>query len=134
MTPQQKRLYDIIKAELDWGGVCPSYEELRERMGLKSKSGIHRLITGLEERGHIRRLPHRVRCIEIVGHTPMALKWNELTPRAESLEAEKDMAIADVIRSARGLKKAPWHKEAVVTITENSYQALRKALAKLGAI
>jgi len=134
MTPQQKRLYDIIKAELDASGVCPSYEEMRERLGIKAKSGIHRLINDLERRGHIRRLPNRARCIEIVGHIPMAWKHGELTPEAESLEAEKDIAIADVLRAARGLKKAPWHKEPTVDITENSYQILQKALAKLGAV
>ena len=131
MTPQQKRLYDIIKADLDATGVCPSFEEMRERMGLGSKSGIHRLLAALEERGHIRRLPHKARCIEIVGHTPIPWRINDHTfPE----EAGTEAPIAEVIRAAHALKKAPWHKEPCVTITENSYQALRKALAKLGAV
>jgi repressor LexA len=47
-------------------GISPSFDEMKDALGLKSKSGVHRLITGLEERGFIRRLPHRARAIEIV--------------------------------------------------------------------
>lgn len=134
MTPQQKRLYDIIKAELDASGVCPSYEEMRERLGIKAKSGIHRLINELENRGHVHRLPNRARSIEIVGHTPIPWRRNDITFPEETRPAKVEAATADVLRAASGLKKAPWHKEPCVSITENSYQILQKALAKLGAV
>lgn len=49
------------------GGVCPSFEEMKEALNLKSKSGVHRLISALEERGHIRRIPNRARCLEVCG-------------------------------------------------------------------
>jgi len=118
MTPQQKRLYDIIKAELDASGVCPSYEEMAGTMGLKSKSGIFPLVNALEEQGYIYRRPHRARSIQldVVLAGP---KWKETV---------------EVVRAARGVKIAPSHKEPTVTITKNSYQALQKALAKLRAI
>ena len=53
MTPRQKQLYDIIKADLDATGICPSFEEMRERMGLASRSAIPRILLALEEQGHI---------------------------------------------------------------------------------
>ena len=47
-------------------GISPSYEEMKESLNLKSKSGIHRLISALEERGFIKRLPHKARALEVV--------------------------------------------------------------------
>src|ERR1700749_2406087 len=47
-------------------GVSPSFDEMKEALRLKSKSGIHRLISGLEERGFLRRLPHRARALEVI--------------------------------------------------------------------
>lgn len=66
LTHQQQRLLLLIKRHLDQDGVPPSFDEMKEAIGLASKSGIHRLITGLEERGFIRRLPHKARALEIV--------------------------------------------------------------------
>ncbi len=66
LTRKQYELLMYIQDRLAASGVSPSFEEMKEALGLKSKSGIHRLITGLEERGFIRRLPHRARALEIV--------------------------------------------------------------------
>jgi repressor LexA len=66
LTPKQKELLDFIHERIRKRGVSPSFEEMKDALGLKSKSGIHRLITALEERGFIRRLPHRARALEIV--------------------------------------------------------------------
>jgi len=66
LTRKQYELLMYIHDRLGDSGVSPSFEEMKEALGLKSKSGIHRLITGLEERGFIRRLPHRARALEIV--------------------------------------------------------------------
>jgi repressor LexA len=66
LTRKQYELLMFINQRLAEGGVSPSFEEMKEALSLKSKSGIHRLISGLEERGFIRRLAHRARALEVV--------------------------------------------------------------------
>jgi repressor LexA len=66
LTRKQQELLLFIHRRLGEDGVSPSFDEMKEALGLKSKSGIHRLITALEERGFIRRLPHRARALEVV--------------------------------------------------------------------
>jgi repressor LexA len=66
LTRKQQELLMFINERITQLGVSPSFDEMKEALGLKSKSGIHRLITGLEERGFIRRLPHRARALEIL--------------------------------------------------------------------
>ena len=65
ITPKQKELLSFIKEYLAEHGVTPSYDEMKDGLGLHSKSGIHRLVSGLEERGYITRLPNRARAIEV---------------------------------------------------------------------
>src|SRR5271156_1371074 len=64
LTRKQHQLLLFINQRLNASGVCPSFDEMKDALGLKSKSGIHRLISGLEERGFIRRLAHRARALE----------------------------------------------------------------------
>ena len=66
LTKKQLDLLDFINKRVQRDGVPPSFDEMKEALDLRSKSGIHRLITALEERGFIRRLAHRARAIEIV--------------------------------------------------------------------
>jgi len=66
LTKKQLDLLEFIQKRLQRDGVPPSFDEMKEALDLRSKSGIHRLITALEERGFIRRLAHRARAIEIV--------------------------------------------------------------------
>ena len=66
LTRKQYQLLTYIDNHLNSNGVPPSYEEMKDALGLKSKSGIHRLITALEERGFIRRLPHKARALEVL--------------------------------------------------------------------
>lgn len=66
LTRKQKELLFLIRDRVASDGVPPSFDEMKSALGLRSKSGIHRLITGLEERGFIRRLPHRARALEIL--------------------------------------------------------------------
>ena len=66
LTKKQYELLMLIDKRLKENGIPPSFEEMKEAVGLKSKSGIHRLITGLEERGFIRRLPNKARALEIL--------------------------------------------------------------------
>ncbi|MGE0722775.1 MAG: transcriptional repressor LexA [Alphaproteobacteria bacterium] len=66
LTRKQFELLTFINRRLSDSGVSPSFDEMKEALKLRSKSGIHRLITGLEERGFIRRLPHRARALEVL--------------------------------------------------------------------
>jgi repressor LexA len=66
LTRKQSELLTYIHAQLAESGVSPSFEEMKDALSLKSKSGVHRLISALEERGFIRRLPNRARALEVV--------------------------------------------------------------------
>src|SRR3977135_1578600 len=66
LTRKQNELLMFINKRLNDDGVSPSFDEMKEALRLKSKSGIHRLITGLEERGFLRRLPHRARALQVL--------------------------------------------------------------------
>ena len=80
LTRKHLELLDFIRVRMDVDGVPPSFDEMKEALDLKSKSGIHRLITALEERGFIRRLAHRARAIEIVK-LPEAMTRADFKPR-----------------------------------------------------
>jgi len=66
LTKKQKNLLVFINKKIRSSGISPSYEEMKNSLNLKSKSGIHRLISALEERGFIRRLPHKARALEVL--------------------------------------------------------------------
>ena len=66
LTKKQKNLLLFINKKLRSSGVSPSYEEMKDSLNLKSKSGIHRLISALEERGFIKRLAHKARALEVI--------------------------------------------------------------------
>ena len=66
LTAKQQELLIFIQRRLEEGGVSPSFDEMKDALDLKSKSGIHRLISALEERGFIRRLPNRARALEVL--------------------------------------------------------------------
>jgi len=67
LTKKQKELYDYLKDYITNKQISPSFEEMKSAVNLKSKSGIHRLITSLEERGFIKRLKHKARAMEIIS-------------------------------------------------------------------
>src|SRR3954451_10929744 len=75
LTAKQRELLLFIDHRLNESGISPSFDEMREALELKSKSGVHRLISALEERGFIRRLPNRARALEV-------LKLPEVRPTA----------------------------------------------------
>ena len=81
LTKKQLELLDFINKRMQRDGVPPSFDEMKEALDLRSKSGIHRLITALEERGFIRRLAHRARAIEIVKLPEALEKTTGFTPR-----------------------------------------------------
>ena len=86
---KQLELLDFINKRMTRDGVPPSFDEMKDALDLRSKSGIHRLITALEERGFIRRLPHRARALEIVK-LPETLETKGFTPRV--IEGDKAAA------------------------------------------
>ena len=87
LTQQQKHMLTVLIDHFNDHDVPPSFEELCKIMDLKSKSGIHRLLSGLEERGYIRRLPNRARAIEV-------LKYPDGSPKTETATAPISQDIA----------------------------------------
>lgn len=81
LTAKQQELLIFIHNRLEEGGVSPSFDEMKDALALKSKSGIHRLISALEERGFIRRLPNRARALEVLK-LPDGLPRTAPTPPA----------------------------------------------------
>ncbi|RYH10154.1 transcriptional repressor LexA [Tropicimonas sp. IMCC6043] len=90
LTRKQRDLLEFIHKRMQRDGVPPSFDEMKDALDLRSKSGIHRLITALEERGFIRRLAHKARAIEIVklpdslggaGFVPNVIEGDAPTPR-----------------------------------------------------
>ncbi len=96
LTRKQLDLLNYINKHLNKDGIPPSFDEMKEALDLRSKSGIHRLITALEERGFIRRLAHRARAIEIVKLPESLETNNELAKlnadfsKNSSIKAETD--------------------------------------------
>lgn len=101
LTRKQYDLLMFIHSRLQDSGVSPSFDEMKEALDLKSKSGIHRLITGLEERGFIRRLPHRARALEVV-RLPENTSSEDLPVRNRRVEALRD----DTPKPKLGSKRA----------------------------
>lgn len=104
LTRKQLDLLEFIHDRIERDGVPPSFDEMKLALDLKSKSGIHRLITALEERGFIRRLAHRARALEIVklpesmrarGFEPKAIEGDlsETPPPANALPVEQAAAM-----------------------------------------
>ena len=100
LTQKQKDLLTLLDTRIKAVGVPPSYDEMKDALGLASKSGIHRLITALEERGFIRRLPNKARAIEVLK-VPNDLK-TDLAPRVPE-PANDTVAIPMVGKIAAGV-------------------------------
>jgi repressor LexA len=103
LTRKQYDLLHFIHQRLQKDGVPPSFDEMKDALDLRSKSGIHRLITALEERGFIRRLPHRARAIEIArlpesleasgGFRPTAIDGDRAEPAARAGSAAIEVPV-----------------------------------------
>ena len=117
LTKKQYELLVLIDQRVRESGVPPSFDEMKDALGLRSKSGIHRLITGLEERGFIRRLPHRARAIEVLrlpeniqprerpggGHfAPTVIKGDFKIPAAQAAPAAEAVDLPLYGRIAAG--------------------------------
>lgn len=98
LTAKQHELIRFIQQRLEETGISPSFEEMKEALDLKSKSGVHRLISALEERGFLRRLPNRARALEVVRQpedvTPSRASGNVVpmpAPRTAAPEPANDV-------------------------------------------
>ena len=107
LTQRQLQLLRFIQNFVRDHDVSPSFEEMRSALKLRSKSGIHRLISGLEERGYIRRLAYRARALEVVKPLPEGPVGTELdtTPYETSLQRRPRRLPAQPAR-ARGDRRA----------------------------
>lgn len=101
LTAKQHELIRFIQQRLEETGISPSFEEMKEALDLKSKSGVHRLISALEERGFLRRLPNRARALEVIRQpedaTPARTAGNVVTMTPPAPRASVPNAANDVI-------------------------------------
>lgn len=111
LTPKQRRLLQFIHDTLLKTGIAPSYEEMKQTVGLKSKSGIHRLILSLEDRGFVRRLPHRARALEI----------SRLSEDQAYLSPMEDAQIAVSSAKIEGNAKIPQRKPFVPHVIKGDF-------------
>src|SRR6186713_999700 len=120
LTRKQQELLLFIHERMKESGVPPSFDEMKDALDLASKSGIHRLITALEERGFIRRLPNRARAIEVIklpesvahgmvagrsrGFTPSVIEGNlgRVRPTASEDDGGRPVAVPIMGRIAAG--------------------------------
>jgi len=101
LTAKQHELIRFIQQRLEETGISPSFEEMKEALDLKSKSGVHRLISALEERGFLRRLPNRARALEVIRQpedaTPARALGGNVVPLAPATGRTAPEAANDVI-------------------------------------
>ena len=98
LTKKQHELLMFINQRLAATGVAPSFDEMKDALNLRSKSGIHRLISGLEERGFIRRLPHRARALEVTRLPEESAAPSSAIPANVAGAAERGRFSPTVIR------------------------------------
>lgn len=109
LTAKQHELIGFIQRKLEETGISPSFEEMKDALDLKSKSGVHRLISALEERGFIRRLPNRARALEVLKG-PDAAVGAARRPRAANDGAGARGRMAHVTgRAANDIIDLPLH-------------------------
>lgn len=99
LTKKQHELLLFINHRLTDDGVSPSFDEMKMALGLRSKSGVHRLISGLEERGFIRRMPHRARALEVL-RLPKPAPTTSTAPKAEPFKP-------NIIQGGKGVVPSP---------------------------
>ena len=129
LTRKQHELIRFIQVRLEETGVSPSFEEMKEALDLKSKSGVHRLIGALEERGFIRRLVNRARALEVVK-MPEGSNVTRLTPAKES----KPQAVLPI--AANDVLEIPFHGKIAAGVPIEALEgqnSLSVPMALLGA-
>lgn len=106
LTKKQRELLDYIRLFQGELGESPSFDEMRTALDLRSKSGVHRLVTALEERGYIRRIPNRARCLEVVPdpHLPETLPLFP-TPILAREAKRRGLVLGRIFRDAEGARR-----------------------------
>ena len=109
LTAKQHELIRFIQQRLEETGISPSFEEMKEALDLKSKSGVHRLISALEERGFIRRLPNRARALEVLKQPEDAVGGGTTPARANDNVVSLSRAAAAPPEPANDVIDIPLH-------------------------
>ncbi|USA62626.1 transcriptional repressor LexA [Qipengyuania citrea] len=109
LTAKQHELIRFIQQRLEDTGISPSFEEMKEALDLKSKSGVHRLISALEERGFIRRLPNRARALEVVKRPENAVMGSPAPVAANDAVSAAIPAKAVAPEPANDIIDVPFH-------------------------
>ncbi|MFL0356525.1 transcriptional repressor LexA [Erythrobacter sp. GH1-10] len=109
LTAKQHELIRFIQKRLDETGISPSFEEMKEALDLKSKSGVHRLISALEERGFIRRLPNRARALEVIRQPEDATPTPRATQAANDAVASGSAVLKNAPEPANDVIEIPLH-------------------------
>ena len=135
LTAKQHELLVFINQRLDESGISPSFEEMKEALDLKSKSGVHRLIGALEERGFIRRLANRARALEVVklpeGGNVRAGNVTRLAPAASESKPQMQLPVA-----ANDVMEIPFHGKIAAGVPIEALEgqsSLSVPMALLGA-
>jgi len=135
LTAKQHELLVFINQRLDESGISPSFEEMKEALDLKSKSGVHRLIGALEERGFIRRLANRARALEVMklpdGGNLRIDNVTKLTPAVGSSKAQVHLPVA-----ANDVMEIPLHGKIAAGVPIEALEgqsSLSVPMALLGA-
>ena len=103
LTKKQLELLIFLEKKITHSAIPPSFEEMKSALNLKSKSGIHRLISALEERGFLRRLPHRARSIEILKSYKSISKLSENNFNQINLNKKSENNINSLIYHSLGI-------------------------------
>ncbi|MEO1103875.1 MAG: transcriptional repressor LexA [Pseudomonadota bacterium] len=109
LTAKQHELIRFIQQRLDETGISPSFEEMKDALDLKSKSGVHRLISALEERGFIRRLPNRARALEVIRQPEDATPTPRATLAANDAVASASRVMSNAPEPANDVIEIPLH-------------------------
>jgi repressor LexA len=109
LTAKQHELIRFIQQRLEETGISPSFEEMKEALDLKSKSGVHRLISALEERGFIRRLPNRARALEVIKQPEDAVPSSPRTKPANDMVTLTRPAPSSAPAPANDIIEVPLH-------------------------
>lgn len=109
LTAKQHELLRFIQVRLQESGVSPSFEEMKDALDLRSKSGVHRLISALEERGFIRRLPNRARALEVLRQLEGGESGANPTPQAANNNIGSVMRPRSIQEAANDIVEIPLH-------------------------
>ncbi|MDG1154059.1 MAG: transcriptional repressor LexA [Alphaproteobacteria bacterium] len=89
LTPRQSQILNLIISSIEKNGICPSFEEMKNQIGVKSKSGIHAILSALEERKYIRKLPNKARAVEVLKF-PNGKQYNQTFTGQNTLQNQQE--------------------------------------------